>query len=354
MAMDSALEQALQEAKLLRQVNALIVSHLRENALNQASFLFYLEPIENPFSFTNHTCLSIEGGDRGRFSDDDSFECRSAAQQTPPTCGQGSRGGEGRGFERGFVVRFSDVKGSSKSFLKHETRHVSEHKSVARCARFSPDGCFVATGSTDMSIKLFEPINDLDFHPQTPVLISGAKDNTIKYGSPFTLQGEHSESFRSCRSQFHPEILIKVRYSCTGSMYVTASKDGSVRVWDGATAQCVRTIIGAHGLTEATSASFTKDQRCEAYETEKCPTRYILSCGKDSTTKLWEVGSGRLVKQYLGAVHTQLRCQAVFNETEEFVLSVDEPSNELIIGTAKISEKQVIRKIPYSLFLSSL
>jgi WD40 repeat protein len=26
-----------------------------------------------------------------------------------------------------------------------------------------------------------QPINDLDFHPQNTVLISGAKDHTIKY-----------------------------------------------------------------------------------------------------------------------------------------------------------------------------
>ena len=38
-------------------------------------------------------------------------------------------------------------------------------------------------------------------------------------------------------------------------------------------------------------------------------SRFVLSCGKDSSVKLWEVGSGRLVKQYIGATHTQLRCQ---------------------------------------------
>lgn len=37
--------------------------------------------------------------------------------------------------------------------------------------------------------------------------------------------------------------------------------------------------------------------------------RFVLSCGKDSSVKLWEIGTGRLVKQYVGATHTQLRCQ---------------------------------------------
>ncbi|KAK2996177.1 hypothetical protein RJ639_029488 [Escallonia herrerae] len=129
-----------------------------------------------------------------------------------------------------------------------------------------------------------------------------------------------------------PEIsdsgaINQVRYSSTGGMYVTASKDGAIRLWDGVTANCVRSIVGAHGTTEATGATFTKDQR------------FVLSCGKDSSLKLWEVGTGRLVKQYLGAAHTQLRCQAVFNDTEEFVLGIDESTNEIVIWDALTAEK---------------
>ena len=42
---------------------------------------------------------------------------------------------------------------------------------------------------------------------------------------------------------------------------MTAYKDGSLRIWDGVSAECVRTITGAHGSAEATSAVFTKDER---------------------------------------------------------------------------------------------
>ncbi|KAL1566394.1 Cleavage stimulation factor subunit 50, variant 2 [Salvia divinorum] len=290
-----------------------------------------------------------------------------------------------------------DVKGASKSFPKHETRQISEHKNVARCARFSPDGRFFATGSADTSIKLFEvskvkqmmlpdqrdgahmppgfqtyydsldSINDLVFHTRNSILVSGARDCTIKFfdfskaltrkafkiiqdthnvrslsfhpSGEFLLAGtDHPiahlydvNTFQCCPSANVQETsngaINQVRYSSTGGIYVTASKDGAVRLWDGVTSQCVRSILGAHGTAEATSATFTKDQK------------YVLSSGKDSMVNLWEVGTGRLVKQYPGATHTQLRSQAVFSKTEEFVLSIDELSNEIVIWDALTAEQ---------------
>lgn len=384
----------MQDGKLYRHLNSLIVAHLRHNNLIQAASSvasatmtpLNVEAPPNRLLELLSKGLAAEKDDVSRGTSSSPFHDLGGSLPLPRPSAT--------------VIDFSslpDLKGPSKSFPKHETRHLSEHKNVARCARFSPDGRFVATGSADTSIKLFEvskikqmllpdakdgpvrsvvktyydhiqPVNDLDFHPQGTILVSGAKDQSIKFfdiskanakrsyrviqdthnvrsvsfhpSGNFLLAGtDHAiphlydiNTFQCYLSANVPDVnpngaINQVRYSCTGSMYVTASKDGAIRLWDGITANCVRSITAAHGTVEATSAIFTKDQR------------FVLSCGKDSTIKLWEVGSGRLVKQYLGAMHTQLRCQAIFNETEEFILSIDELNNEIVIWDAMTTEK---------------
>uniref|UniRef100_A0ACD5X4G2 Uncharacterized protein n=1 Tax=Avena sativa TaxID=4498 RepID=A0ACD5X4G2_AVESA len=392
------MDAAVQEAKLLRQVNALIVAHLRDQNLTQAAAavaaatMTPISPAKADAALPNSLLRLVAKG--------------LAAEREEAAMGGGapaafdSAAAGGGGLARPLVtgaVDFSvqNVRGPSKSFPKHETRHISDHKNVARCAKFSPDGRFFATGSGDTSIKFFEvakikqtmlgdskegsgrpvvrtfydhmqPINDMDFHPTSPILISAAKDNTIKFfdfsktaaRKAFrVIQDTHnvrSVCFHPCGDYIlagtdHPiahlydvntftcylaanpqdcsSAINQVRYSDTGSLYVTASKDGSLRIWDGVSAECVRTITGAHGSAEATSAIFTKDER------------YILSCGKDSSIKLWEVGTGRLAKQYAGAVNGQFRCQAVFNESEEFVISTDEQSSEVVVWDALTTEQ---------------
>ncbi|CAN6717644.1 unnamed protein product [Malus baccata var. baccata] len=362
--MEKDILEELQDAKLHRQLSSLILAHLRDSNLYQPA---------SAVASATMTSLNAEA------------PCNRLLELVS----------KGLAVEKDEILR-GETKGSLKSFPKHETRHLSEHK----CARFSPDRKFVSKIKQMMLVEArdgpMEPVictfddhlqvisklhitcgftwilcmfhlNDLDFHPQNTVLISGSKDQTIKFFDFYKMTAKRAfRDTHKVRSLcFHPsgDILLAgtehpiphlydvntfqcylsvnapdidvngavnlVRYSATGGKYVVASKDSVIRLWDGITAKCAHSIP-AHGTAEATSANFTKDQR------------FVLSSGKDSTVKLWEVDTGKLVKQYLGATqatHTQLRCQAVSNDTEEFVLSIDEPTNEIVIWDATTANK---------------
>ncbi|KMZ70395.1 Cleavage stimulation factor subunit 1-like protein [Zostera marina] len=394
MGMTAGLEQLLETGKLHRQINALIVSHLLGSNLKQAAIAVASATL-TPLSIDVPPNRLLQLVAKGLAVEKDAQSGSSRAVDSMNA---------GRGIQLPPTpytnIDFSilqDPNRPSKVFPRHESRHVSEHKNIVRCAKFSHDGQFFATGSADTSIKLFEiakvkqmflsdtregpirpvirtfydnlqAINDLDFHPQGSILISGAKDNTIRFfdfgkttarksfkviedthnvrsvvfhpSGRFVLAGtDHPiphlydvNTFQCCITANAQRLNVnspinQVRYSASGSMYVTASKDGIVRIWDGVSAQCVRSFDGAHSSRESTSAVFTKNQR------------FVLSCGKDSTVKLWEVGTGRLVRQYLGASHTQSRYQAVFNETEEFVVSLDEHANDVVVWDSMTTER---------------
>ncbi|KAM9963070.1 hypothetical protein ACTFIW_006292 [Dictyostelium discoideum] len=235
------------------------------------------------------------------------------------------------------------------------TKFITTHKNACRCAKFSWDGKYVATGSSDTSIKLLDvnkmrnynqtknettedsapsrpvirtfydhtmPINDLDFHPSAPILSSASKDGTIRfydYKSSLKRSFKYIQDTHGIRSiNFHP----------CGDLILAGTDHQMIRLYNVNTFQSftARKINEHHhgpinqvrfSLDGNIFASCSKDNTIKIWDSNnfslistlnsphggKEPTtvqisrnqKYLLSCGRDSMIKLWEITSGRLI-----------------------------------------------------------
>ncbi|CAH8616207.1 unnamed protein product [Dicrocoelium dendriticum] len=83
------------------------------------------------------------------------------------------------------------------------------------------------------------------------------------------------------------------------------------------------------------------EQRRNASMLADC--EYILSSGKDSAVKLWELATGRCLITYTGAGtvgHQTHRSMAVFNHTEDYVLFPDEATKSLCCWDSRNADRQ--------------
>jgi cleavage stimulation factor subunit 1 len=295
--------------------------------------------------------------------------------------------------------------GNSNKFPNYITKFITTHKNACRVAKFSPDGKYVATGSLDTSIKLLDvgkmktynqtksehgedyapakpvirtfydhsqAVNDLEFHPESPILISCSRDCTIKFydfsqtsikrsfhylqdsvevrsisihpSGDFLLSGTSQGVLRlydlqtmqcyvgSKPQDHHIGPINQVRYASEGNIYVSCSKDGSIKLWDTVTNKVINTIAKAHSGFEPTSVQFSKEQK------------YLLSAGKDAVIKIWELSTGRQLQNILTGPQWKNRLQVTFNYNEDFILSSDENKYIVVVWDTRTGE--VIQNLP--------
>ncbi|RWS19963.1 Cleavage stimulation factor subunit 1-like protein, partial [Leptotrombidium deliense] len=181
-------------------------------------------------------------------------------------------------------------------------RTLYDHMEEVTCLQFHPTEQLLASGSQDMTVKLYDfakpsvkralktiqeasVIRCLSFHPSGDFLLVGTQHPVIRLYDVNTCQCFVGPN----PGDQHIGPITMINYSNSGSMYVSASKDGDIKIWDGVSSRCVNTFPRAHDSYEICSVSFSRNGK------------YVLSSGKDSLVKLWELSMSRCLIAYTGA-----------------------------------------------------
>uniref|UniRef100_A0A1I7XTD1 Cleavage stimulation factor 50 kDa subunit n=1 Tax=Heterorhabditis bacteriophora TaxID=37862 RepID=A0A1I7XTD1_HETBA len=196
--------------------------------------------------------------------------------------------------------------------------HIDEVTSIA----FHPREQILVSGSNDKTIKLFDysktavkramktlaevyPIRAMSFHPGGEFLLVSTEHPTLRLYNVETAQC----FVGAVPADQHKDVVYDVNYSDNARLYVSGSRDGDVKVWDGISNRCVETFTRAHDGAAICSARFTRNGK------------YILTSGMDSIVKLWELSTNRCLIAYTGAGATGIQdhpVHATFNHNEDY------------------------------------
>lgn len=205
-------------------------------------------------------------------------------------------------------------------------RTLYDHSEEVTYLEFHPTAPVLASASQDMTIKFYDYmranakrahktiqeasiIRCFTFHPSGNYMLVGCQQPTLRLYDVNTCQSYVSSN----PLDQHAEPITMIDYNKTASFYVTGSKDGDIKIWDGISNRCVNTFRRAHeGAVSSVKVSRNG--------------KYILSAGKDTQVKLWEMSMCSCLMVYDGTTSSTSknhRAQAIFNHTEDYILLPD-------------------------------
>lgn len=183
------------------------------------------------------------------------------------------------------------------AWLPRNPRHVLEsHRDSITCLAFHPIFTSIATGSEDCTIKVWDwelgelertikghtkAVKDVDYGgPRDGTLLAScSSDLTIKLWNP-------SDDYKNIRTlPGHDHSVSAVRFipsgaagaPSSGNLLVSASRDKTLKIWDVTTGYCVKTLRDHTDWVRAVSPS--------------PDGRFLFSTGDDMTARLWDISA---------------------------------------------------------------
>lgn len=252
----------------------------------------------------------------------------------------------------GVAMPVDDLKDNLNENSHPVIRTLYDHTEEVTALQFHPKEQLLASGSLDHTIKLYDfakpavkralktisesaPIRCLAFHPEGEYMLVGTEHPTLRMYNTYTAQCYVPAN----PDDHHLDAINQMCYSYDGKFYVSCSRDGDIKIWDGVSSKCILSFKKAHEGAEISSVQISSNGK------------YVLSSGKDSLVKLWELSMNRCLIAYTGAGSSgkqTLNAQAVFNHTEDYVLFPDEKSLSLCVWDSRSAQRQKLLSLGHN------